>query len=249
MGPKTASGNLLERRAGVALWRQIADRIRQAINIGEFGDSGMMPPEMQLAERFGVNRHTVRSALAALASEGLVQAVQGRGTMILRRDRLSYPIGKRTRFSEGLQGQAERIAFQCLGHGRTVAGAEIAEALDIPPGTECITLETLGGADGIPLSRASHVFPGPDFAAIPAHFERFGSITRALAEVGIADYTRLSTDVIARHALPDEVAELKLSPGAILLETVAVNADGEGRRIQYSRTRFAADRIKLRIES
>lgn len=249
MGPKTASGNLLERRAGVALWRQIADRIRQAINIGEFGDSGMMPPEMQLAERFGVNRHTVRNALAALASEGLVQAVQGKGTMILRRDRLSYPIGKRTRFSEGLQGQAERIAFQCLGHGRVVAGADIAEALGIPRGTECITLETLGGADGVPLSRASHVFAGVEFADVPRHFERYGSITRALAAVGIADYTRLSTDVVARHAQADELSELKLSPGAILLETLAVNADGAGRRIQYSRTRFSADRIKLRIET
>lgn len=249
MGPKTASANLLERRAGVALWRQIADRIRQAINIGEFGDSGMMPPEMQLAERFGVNRHTVRSALAALASEGLVQAVQGRGTMILRRDRLSYPIGKRTRFSEGLQGQAERIAFQCLGHGRVVASAEIAEALGIPVGMECITLETLGGADGVPLSRASHVFAGVEFADVPHHFERYGSITRALAEVGIADYTRFSTDVVARHAQPDELSELQLSPGAILLETLAVNADGAGRRIQHSRTRFSADRIKLRIET
>lgn len=240
---------LIERRVGVALWRQIADRIRQAINMGEFGDSGMMPPEMQLAERFGVNRHTVRNALASLASEGLVQAVQGRGTMILRRDRLSYPIGRRTRFSEGLQGQAERIAFQCLGHGTVVAGPDVAEALGIPQGTVCITLETLGGADGVPLSRASHVFGGEEFAEVPRLFEAHGSITSALREVGIADYVRQSTDVIARHALADEVAELKLSPGAILIETLAVNADGQGRRFQFSRTRFAADRIKLRIEN
>lgn len=240
---------LIERRVGVALWRQIADRIRQAINMGDFGDSGMMPPEMQLAERFGVNRHTVRTALAALASEGLVRAVQGRGTMILRRDRLSYPIGKRTRFSEGLQGQAERIAFQCLDHGHRLAGGEIAEALGIPEGTECITMETIGGADDVPLSRASHVFAGPEFSDVPRLFGIYGSITRALEVVGISDYTRRSTDVIARHALAEEVAELKLSPGAILLETLSVNVDSGGRPFQYSRTRFSADRIKLRIEN
>ncbi len=240
---------LVERRVGVALWRQIADRIRQAINLGEFGDSSMMPPEMQLAERFGVNRHTVRNALAALASEGLVQAVQGRGTMILRKDRLHYPIGRRTRFSEGLQGQADRIAFESLGSGRIAAPAEVAEALGIPIGTACITLETIGSADGVPLSRASHVFAGDRFATLPDLFAQYGSITRALADLGIEDYTRRSTDVIARHALADEVGELKLTPGAILLETVAVNGDADGIPFQFSRTRFSADRIKLRIET
>ncbi|MDI6836100.1 MAG: GntR family transcriptional regulator, partial [Rhizobiaceae bacterium] len=92
----------VERRAGVALWRQIADRIREAISRGDFDESGMVPPEMVLAGQFGVNRHTVRSALAALAQEGIVQAVQGRGTLIVRKERFNFPISRRTRFTEGI---------------------------------------------------------------------------------------------------------------------------------------------------
>lgn len=249
MRMKNGTENLVERRTGVALWRQIADRIRQAINLGEFDDVMMMPPETVLAERFGVNRHTVRNALAALASEGLVQAVQGRGTLLLRRDRLSYPIGKRTRFSDGLQGQADRLSFVALSSGTGAATREIAEALRVPVGTPMTLLETLGSADGIPLSRASHAFVAETFSGMPEAFSRLGSITRALAELGVADYTRLSTEVVARHALAEEVAELKLSPGAILLETIAVNADLAGQPIQFSRTRFSADRIKLKIET
>ena len=61
----------VERQTGVALWRQIADLIRLSISNGDYDQTGMAPPETVLAGQFGVNRHTVRSALAALADEGL----------------------------------------------------------------------------------------------------------------------------------------------------------------------------------
>src|SRR5688500_12622260 len=101
-----AAGPTVQRQSGVALWRQIADRIRASIAAGDFDSTGRVPPEMVLAEQFGVNRHTVRSALAALAQEGIVRAVQGIGTMIERKERLNFPISRRTRFSEGIGTQA-----------------------------------------------------------------------------------------------------------------------------------------------
>ena len=65
----------MERRSGIALWRQIADRIRLAIGSGEFAER--LPPEMALAERFKVNRHTVRGAIAALVQEGVLGPSRG----------------------------------------------------------------------------------------------------------------------------------------------------------------------------
>ncbi|TIV74378.1 MAG: GntR family transcriptional regulator, partial [Mesorhizobium sp.] len=101
----TGLASSIERRNGVSLWRQIADRILQGIASGDFAENAALPPEVALAERYGVNRHTVRSAIAALVQEGVLKAEQGRGTFVLSRKRLSYPIGARTRFSTGLQGQ------------------------------------------------------------------------------------------------------------------------------------------------
>ena len=97
---------MIQRQKGVALWRQISDRIRANIASGAYDASGMVPAETALAEEFGVNRHTVRAALSALAQEGMVRAVQGRGTMIERRDKFDFPIGRRTRFTEGIGDQA-----------------------------------------------------------------------------------------------------------------------------------------------
>jgi GntR family phosphonate transport system transcriptional regulator len=106
----------MERRSGVALWRQIADQIRLGIATGNLGSDGKLPPELTLSERFGVNRHTVRAAIAALVQEGVLRAEQGRGTFIETRRKLSYPIAKRTRFSTGLEGQVRERRSTLLAH-------------------------------------------------------------------------------------------------------------------------------------
>ena len=91
---------------GVARWRRVADDLHRRIAEGDI--SGTLPPETALAARYGVNRHTVRRAIASLAEEGLVKAERGRGTFVHRPPRrVLYPIGTRTRFSENMEALAE----------------------------------------------------------------------------------------------------------------------------------------------
>ncbi|UDF31736.1 UNVERIFIED_ORG: phosphonate metabolism transcriptional regulator PhnF (plasmid) [Roseateles sp. XES5] len=239
---------MVERQSGVALWRQIADRMRLAINNGDFDETGMMPPETVLAGRFGVNRHTVRSAMAALAEEGIVRPIQGIGTRIERRDSLRFPISRRTRFSQGLGNQARDLEGRLLASATEIAPAAVAEALGLPIGTICVRLETLNSADKRPISRATHYFPADRFADIAAVYERTRSITASFQELGVPDYVRRSTEISAIHAEGDDMRHLKLSPGAIILVAAAVNTDLAGTPVQFSRSRFAADRVRLTVE-
>lgn len=240
---------VVERQTGVALWRQIADLIRLSISNGDYDETGMIPPEIALASQFGVNRHTVRSALAALAEEGLVQAIQGRGTLIQRKERLSFPISRRTRFSQGLGGQARETEARLLSEAALTATGDIAAGLKIAPGTGCIQLNLLSSADDRPVSCSTNFFPADRFPHMALHVEKLGSITKAFAAEGLPDYVRVSTELVARHADAEELALLRLSPGAIVIEATAINADPDGVPVQFARTRFAADRVKLKIET
>jgi GntR family phosphonate transport system transcriptional regulator len=239
---------LLERKSGVALWRQIADLIRSDIATGVSGQDGRLPPEMELARRYGVNRHTVRSAIAALEQEGVLRSEQGRGTFIRRRKRLSYPIGKRTRFSAGLGKQAGTTRTRLLESHEETASETVADHLGLASGSPVIRLDTVSEADGVPVSRATSWFAADRFAGIDHAFEEHASITKALAACGVTDYVRKSTAIEARHASAEDIDLLRLSAGAIVLMARAVNADAQGRPIQYSETRFAADRVELKIE-
>lgn len=243
------TGALLERKSGVALWRQIADLIRSDIATGVAGKDGRLPPEMELAKRYGVNRHTVRSAIAALEQEGVLRSEQGRGTFVRRRKRLSYPIARRTRFSTGLGNQAGSTRTRLLESGEEPASETVADNLGIEAGNPVIRLDTVSEADGVPVSRATSWFDAGRFAGIDSAFEEHASITKALAACGVTDYVRKSTVIEARHASAEDIDLLRLSAGAIVLVTRAVNADAEGNPIQHAESRFAADRVELKIET
>lgn len=230
---------------GVALWRQIADAIRLDIVGGKLESGDKLDGELSLAERFGVNRHTVRRALAVLEEEGVLRAEHGRGTFVAEARRLSYPIGRRTRFSEGLAGQVRQRSAALLSSKIERATPRLAEALAIEPGTRLLRQETVSFADGRPLARATGWFPEARFAGIDRAYVETGSITEALKRYGIDDYSRGTTRISARHATVEEAQVLKLAPGAVVLVSDAVDHDAEGVPIHAMLTRFPADRMEL----
>lgn len=79
----------LERDSGVPLYRQICQRLREAILSGELTEGIRLPTERALASQLGVNRTTVMNAYNELASEGLIQGHVGRGTLV-RRNHVNY---------------------------------------------------------------------------------------------------------------------------------------------------------------
>ncbi len=62
---------------------QTADKVRGAILRGEIAPGTALPAERELSEKLGVSRLTLRSAIARLETEGLVQPVHGSGTRVL----------------------------------------------------------------------------------------------------------------------------------------------------------------------
>lgn len=72
----------LERHNGQPLYRQICQRLREAILSGELAEGTRLPTERALASALNVNRTTVMNAYNELASEGLVEGHVGRGTLV-----------------------------------------------------------------------------------------------------------------------------------------------------------------------
>ena len=173
----------MERRNGIALWRQIADNIRTDIGSGVFDEARKLTPEHELARRFGVNRHTVREAIASLVHEGVLRSEQGRGTFVQQRRRFAYPIGPRTRFSTGLDGQAHALRGLLIAHAYAEASEAVAAGLEIKPGARVLRLETMSEADGQPLSRATSYFDAERFDGHRADFRGDAVDHRVIQEI------------------------------------------------------------------
>lgn len=67
-------------------YEQVADQLREQILGGVLKAGQRLPRELELAQRFGVSRPTVREALRVLASENLVRTTKGAagGSFVMR---------------------------------------------------------------------------------------------------------------------------------------------------------------------
>jgi len=206
-----------------------------------------MPTEAELSRRFGVNRHTVRRALSELEERGLVRAEQGRGTYV-QEGVISYPVAKRTRFSEVIRKQEKSPKGRLLGSDRIAAKSDVASNLKIRPGARVIVLERMGLVDDVPISLATHYFPARRFDGLEEEFERRQSITAALKALGVGDYTRKETRVTTRLPTAEEMRWLGLARNRPVLVAESVNVDESGRPIEYGLARFAGDRVQIVFE-
>ena len=129
------------------------------------------------------------------------------------------------------------------------AGELVAENLKLRAGTKVYLIERLGEADSRPISIGTHYFPSRRVPGLIAAFEKRRSITKALADIGVSDYTRLSTRVRSRRATAEETQLLKISPATPVLETLSINCDTNGKRIEFGVSRFASNRVELRFDT
>lgn len=229
-----------------ALWRSIASTLSAEISDGHYRPGDKLPTEAQLAARFGVNRHTVRHAFAHLAASGTVHARRGSGVFVATVP-TDYPISRRVRFHQNVLASGRTPSREILRLETRACDVLEAEALGLAPGDPVHLVEGLSLADAVPLAMFRSVFPADRFPDLPDAMKRLHSVTGALAEAGVVDYTRASTRLTAKTADPLLALHLRLPQGAPVLRSVALNVDGEGKPLEYGTTWFSGDRVTLTI--
>jgi GntR family phosphonate transport system transcriptional regulator len=233
------------RSAGVVIWQKIADVLAAEIASGALMPGQRLPPEAVLAQRFGVNRHTLRRAVGSLAESGLVSVQHGRGSFVRPVAVVDYPVGSRTRFSEVISGQSRSPEGELLGCRELPASVEVSAALGLGVGAPVILLEILRRVDGVPLSVVSAHMPAERFRGIDEAFRDSLSITAALRAFGVLDYKRRSTRIWTRLPSAEDAVLLRQPSTMPVLVMEAVNEDVEGRPVEYGISRASGQRLQV----
>jgi GntR family phosphonate transport system transcriptional regulator len=239
---------LQETTSGVALWRLVADGIERGIADGRFAVGERLPGEMEIAETYRVNRHTVRRALAALAERGLVRAERGSGTYV-EAARLAYPLRSRTRFSENVGAGGREPSGQLIGASEEPATRELARRLGLKTGAPLIRIEALRLADRTPICLGTNWLAAERFPGAGRIYERVRAMTKTLAHYGVRDYRRASTRVTAAIVDATDAVHLDLALGRPILVVDSTDVDADGTPLLTTRSRFAAERIEFVVEN
>ena len=241
-------GSALVRDGGAAIWRQIEQTLAREIVTGQL--SARLPNETQLAERFGVNRHTVRQAAKALAERGLVEVVHGRGTFV-REEVIDYELGPRTRFAHSLDKASRLGHSQIVGSGEMPATAEVAEALRLPAGHPVLRVNSLDCVTELGQPRVvglcTQYFPLPRFTGLVDLYQQCGTTHLALARLGVSGLQRLSSRISADLPRRDEAKALGIPVRQPLLQIESVYADAVKTPVEFGITRFNSLAVQLLV--
>ncbi|GAA5174889.1 phosphonate metabolism transcriptional regulator PhnF [Niveibacterium umoris] len=232
----------VERGSGIALWRQIEEALVADISAQRI--KGRLPNELELAERFTVNRHTIRRAVQGLEGRGLVTIEQGRGTFV-REDVIDYRLGRRTRFSHSLERQHLAGGSRVLNARHEAPAEDIRKALQLKPRAKVLHVEAHDMADGRVVGVCDQYYPLPRFDGFDQAYAGSATTAQALEAFGVQGFQRLLTRVSAH--MPDAATAAALGQPRTrpVLRVESLYGDGGGQPVEYSVTRFSADAIQL----
>lgn len=230
------------------LYLQIASELRQNIQELVYKVGDQLPTEIELSERFGVHRHTLRRAVEVLRQEGIVDVERGRGTFVVAAP-IAVPIGKRVRYNEALKAQSLHLQWQVLRIVEINADPKLSQHLEIPIGDAVVLFERISLVDEIPISISDSYFPGCRFPGLAIHCETYRSISAMLQNEYGCDHIRLRTRISARIARARDARFLRMPATNPILLSESINVDQTGHVIEYGVTRFRGDRMELVMEN
>ncbi|MGT2528412.1 GntR family transcriptional regulator [Streptomyces nojiriensis] len=218
----------------------ITDDLRHRISTGHFKAGERLPSEAQLATRYTVSTPTLRSALALLQGEGLVEKIHGNGNFVRRPlCRITYLGGVAepttwTTFSAPLRVTTRTTTIEAHSH--------LPALLNVPPRSPLTEVLHIAHEGKTPHSLAriyvpSDLTPADPPAARPSPQQiavRLADHRPPLAEV----QERLS----ARLPTQAEAAALRITTSLAVLSLTRVATDTTGRVVEAALLVLPGDR-------
>ncbi|MDX3226680.1 GntR family transcriptional regulator [Streptomyces sp. ME19-01-6] len=237
-----------------AVFRQIADRLREVIDKGRFKEGDKLPSETELVEHFGVSRMTVRNALALLQQEGLAVSEHGKGVFVRPRPPVRRLASDRFARRHRDQGKsAFTVEAEAAGSRPEVDSLEVKEerpsqdiAARLGSPRKVLARRRRYLLDGRPVEFATSYLP-LDLARdtpIAQPNPGPGGIYARLEEMGHR-LDHFDEEIRARMPSPAEVRTLHLASGVPVIHLVRTAFDGEGRAVEVCDTVMAADAYVL----
>jgi len=218
----------------------IADDIRNKISNGRIKADERLPSEAQLASRYAVSTPTLRSALAVLQSEGLVEKIHGKGNFVrYPRRRITYIGGGHALRTESSAESALRVSIRTTNlqaHGQLTGLLGVSES---SPLTEFLCISHEGKS---PHSLARIYVPRDlSPADVPAESHCCKSVETKLAELR-PPLAEVRERVSARPPTPEEAVTLRISSALSVLTITRVAADRMGRVVEAALLVLPSDR-------
>ncbi len=229
------------------LHRQLRDLMMARIEAGEWPPGTYLPPETRLADDYGVAVGTLRKALLDLASEGVVQRRQGKGTVVTTHD--SDAVLFRFFNLRRADGSTLRPESRVLSRKREVSAPVDSQALGLSEGADIIRITRVREGDGEPILYEHILLDAARFGTLETQPEILPNTLYQLYQMEFgATVHRAREALIATSAHSDCARELGVTPGTPLLHIRRIALDYSGAPIELRLSWVNTDSLHYQAE-
>jgi DNA-binding GntR family transcriptional regulator len=231
----------------VSLYYQIAQQLEEAICSGGLAPGERLENEVDLADRFGLSRPTVRQAIQELVRKGMLVRKRGVGTQVVqgvRSTEFTRPVALSSLYDD-LARTGRKPQTDVLSNAVVPAEAQVAAALGIAEGADVVRVERLRSAGDEPLALMCNWLPTEIASYTTEEFATHG-LYELLRRSGI--HIRIATQRIgARAATAGEARLLRERKGAPLLTMERTAYDDSGRAVEFGSHAYRAQTYSFEV--
>ena len=204
---------------------QALEQIMAYILENKLSADDKLPPEREMCQMWGVNRCTLRSAIAALTEQGIVYAVQGSGTRIA---------------DCGLRPETRLLSMS-----QVECDKQLSRRLHLVLGENAYRISRLRILNGQPTLIETAYIPAALAPGLEEHDLVTGSLFSVLREGYGLDLDHGEEKASITTAAEEEAVHLGIAAGDPVFWIVSITQTPEGVPVEYCRTVARADKVEL----
>src|SRR5213080_309321 len=241
------AGNVEERARPRSV--QVRDELSHRIDRGLLPAGSRLPSEPALATELGVSRATLREALRAMESEGLLRRMWGSGTFVADGRRVANSLDLNFGVTDAIRAAGMTAGIASARHSMEPATVSEATRLGVPPGSDVLVVERVRTADGKPVVLSRDILPGrlladrPELADVMLQRSIYEVLEKDLGLVihhGVASFRPVQADVTVAR-------QLGIPRGELLLAIWQVDYSEEGTPLLSSYEYHLADAFDFTV--
>ncbi|MFG2971136.1 MULTISPECIES: GntR family transcriptional regulator [unclassified Streptomyces] len=244
-GSAVALDIAVDRKSPVPLYHQLAQQLEQAIEHGLLLPGALLGNEIDLAERLGLSRPTVRQGIRSLVEKGLLVRRRGVGTQVVH-SKVKRPLELSSLYDD-LAEVGQEPSTRVVLNDVVPAPPEVAAALGIRNGDSVVRLKRIRYADGVAVAVLRNYLPTDLLLDFDTEFLEASGLYRLLRAAGITLHSAQQT-IGAQAATAEEGRYLGEAEGAALLTMRRTAYDAGGAAVEYGTHLYHAERYAFEFQ-
>lgn len=240
--------NSLSSDARLPLYQRLRDQLAEQIANNRWRPGEAIPTEAALSAEYQLSTGTVRKAIDALVSEGILERQQGRGTFI-RRAQFQSSLFRFFRF-QTVSGERQVPESRILTIEPVAAPSAVAQALGLPADALVIRIVRVRLLDVKPVLAEEIWLPRQRFQALlEIDLSREGPLLYPIYEEVCGQVVASAEETLTAESVSDVHARLlqvAVSSPVIVIERLA--RDYAGTPLEWRRSRGHAEHFRYRVD-